>query len=182
MKDFQVAPKNNEGKFKVYLLLPFLTGVPDSSITQRQKVIRQTALELYRGMLLTETEMEKMGVKVEIEVIDFYDNVELIKQWTQGTRLNDADLIIGPLFKESLEAIAPWAKKRNIWVVCPVPISNKILMGNERIIKAFPSDVSQWGAIARLCWKKNQIKFRFSCMQEKPRLKRREPRLSSHVT
>ncbi|MEN9334926.1 MAG: hypothetical protein RLY35_2106 [Bacteroidota bacterium] len=146
---FQVAPKTSEGKFKVYLLLPFLSGVPDSTITQRQKVIRQTALELYRGMLLTEEEMEKSGMKVEIEVVDFYDNVELIKQWTQGNRLNDADLIIGPLFKESLEALAPWAKKRNIWVVCPVPISNKILMGNERVIKAFPSDVSQWGATAR---------------------------------
>ncbi len=148
-KDFQVAPKASEGKFKVYLLLPFLSSVPDSSITPRQKVIRQTALELYRGMLLTEIEMESFGIKVEIEVIDFYDNVDLAKQWTQGTRLNDADLIIGPLFKESLEALAPWAKKRNIWLVCPVPISNKILMGNERIIKAFPSDVSQWGATAR---------------------------------
>lgn len=146
---FQVAPKATEGKFKVYLLLPILAGVPDSTITQRQKVIRQTALELYRGMLLSEQEMEQLGVKVEVEVIDFYDNVEQIKIWTQGDRLNDADLIIGPLFKESLEALAPWAKKRNIWIVCPVPISNKILMGNERIIKAFPSDVSQWGATAR---------------------------------
>ncbi len=155
---FQVAPKSSEGKFKVYLLLPFLSGVPDSTITQRQKVIRQTALELYRGMLLTEGEMEKSGLKVEIEVVDFYDNVELIKQWTQGNRLNDADLIIGPLFKESLEALAAWAKKRNIWVVCPVPISNKILMGNERIIKAFPSDVSQWGATARYVLEKKSDK------------------------
>jgi len=146
---FQVTPKVSEEKFKVYLLLPFLSGVPDSTITQRQKVIRQTALELYRGMLLTESEMKKSGVKVEIEVVDFYNSVDLIKQWTQGSRLNDADLIIGPLFKESLEALAPWAKKRNIWLVCPVPISNKILMGNERIVKAFPSDVSQWGATAR---------------------------------
>lgn len=156
--DFQVAPKTSGESYKVYLLLPFLSGVPDSTITQRQKVIRQTALELYRGMLLTETEMEKFGMRVEIELIDFYDNVELIKQWTQGSRLNDADLIIGPLFKESLEALAPWAKKRNVWVVCPVPISNKILMGNERIIKAFPSDVSQWGATARYVLEKKSDK------------------------
>lgn len=145
----QDSVKVKNGKMKIYLLLPFLAGVKDSVITQKQKVIRQTALEIYRGMMMSRSEMEKLGQDIEIEVIDFYNNVEQVGKWTSGDRLNDADLIIGPLFKESIEAFAPWLKKRGIWMVCPVPISNKILMGNERIVKAFPSDVSQWGAAAR---------------------------------
>ena len=145
----QESVKVKNGKMKIYLLLPFFASVKDSVITQKQKVIRQTALEIYRGMMMSRSEMEKLGQDIEIEVIDFYNNVEQVGKWTSGDRLNDADLIIGPLFKESIEAFAPWVKKRGIWMVCPVPISNKILMGNERIVKAFPSDVSQWGASAR---------------------------------
>ncbi len=145
----QEVINSRSGKMKIYLLLPFLAGVKDSVISQKQKVIRQTALEIFRGMKLAKSEMERLGQDIEIEVIDFYNNVEQVEKWTNGDRLNDADLIIGPLFKESIEAFAPWVKKRGIWMVCPVPISNKILMGNERVVKAFPSDVSQWGAAAR---------------------------------
>ncbi len=141
--------KVNTDKLKVYLLLPFYTGVPDSVISARQKVIRETALQIYRGMLLATEPLNDLNISIEIEVVDFADNVTLAKEWTQSGKFNDADFLIGPLFKESLEVFAEWADTKGVWVVCPVPISNKILMGNDHLIKAFPSDVSQWSATAR---------------------------------
>lgn len=141
--------KVNTDKLKIYLLLPFYTGIPDSVISARQKVIRETALQIYRGMLLATDTLAAQSIKMDIEVIDFADNVTLAKEWTQSGKFNDADFLVGPLFKESLEVFAQWAKSKGVWVICPVPISNKVLMGNDHLIKAFPSDVSQWGATAR---------------------------------
>ncbi|MEY3598672.1 MAG: D-gamma-glutamyl-meso-diaminopimelic acid endopeptidase CwlS precursor [Bacteroidota bacterium] len=141
--------KVNTDKLKIYLLLPFYSGVPDSVISARQKVIRETALQIYRGMLLATDTLAAQNIKMDIEVVDFADNVTLAKEWTQSGKFNDADFLVGPLFKESLEVFAQWGKSKGVWVICPVPISNKVLMGNDHLIKAFPSDVSQWGATAR---------------------------------
>ena len=141
--------KVNTEKLKIYLLLPFYSGVPDSVISARQKVIRETALQIYRGMLLATDTLVAQNMKMDVEVVDFADNVTLAKEWTASGKFNDADFLVGPLFKESLDVFAQWAQSKGVWVICPVPISNKVLMGNDHLIKAFPSDVSQWGATAR---------------------------------
>lgn len=146
------TPSKKMGKddsLHVVLMLPFFASVEDSLITPRQKVIRQTALQIYRGMLLCTDTLERMGVKVSVRVIDFENNVERMKSLIAVGALENADVVMGPLFKESIEMVADWAEKNNSWVVCPVPISNKVLMNNPRLIKAFPSDVSLWASTAK---------------------------------
>jgi len=133
----------------IVLMLPFFASVEDSVITPRQKVIRQTALQIYRGMLLCTDTLERLGVKASVQIIDFENNVDRLKSLIAVGALENVDVVIGPLFKESIEIAADWAEKNKSWVVCPVPISNKVLMNNPRLIKAFPSDVSLWASTAK---------------------------------
>jgi LysM repeat protein len=140
---------SKDDSLHIVLMLPFFASVDDSLISPRQKVIRQTALQLYRGMLLSTDTLQKLGVKASIQIIDFENNTEKLKSLIAVGAFENVDVVIGPLFKESIEIAAEWAEKNNAWVVCPVPISNKVLMNNPHLIKAFPSDVSLWASTAK---------------------------------
>ena len=157
LEEVTIKEKDDSSGMTIALLLPFYLGVKDSLLGSHTKAVRQTALEIFRGMRMATDSVERMGVNAKIKVYSFENNVERLNEMITAGKFDNVDVFIGPLFKESLEVLAKWAQANDAWVVCPVPITNKVLMNNPRIIKAFPSDVSLWASMARYVAKKSSL-------------------------
>jgi LysM repeat protein len=138
----------SKSPWDVAVILPFFSSRKDS-ISDKQRKMREVSLQLYRGIRLATDSLKKAGLKANVRVLDCGDSKALAEEYVKNGKLKGTDLIIGPLFKEPAEVWAKWAHDNNAWVVCPVPITNKVLMGNDRLVKAFPSDVSLWASTAR---------------------------------
>lgn len=157
MEEVTIKESDDSTGITIALLLPFYLGVKDSLLGSHSKAVRQTALEIFRGMRMATDSVERLGVNARIKVYSFENSTERMNEYLASGKFNDVDVFIGPLFKESLEVLAKWALDNDAWVVCPVPITNKVLMNNPRIIKAFPSDVSLWASMARYVARKSSL-------------------------
>jgi hypothetical protein len=99
-----------------------------------------TFLELYQGMLVAADTLRSLGLDITISVYDIKrDTSEAISLIRSG-KLDNADLIIGPVYSNNLSIIADYANSREIPVVSPVPLrSNSSLSGRPYLYMAFPS-------------------------------------------
>lgn len=97
-------------------------------------------LEAYEGVLIAADSLRALGLTVEMEVYDTGADSAEIKRLMRSGELEDADLIIGPVFSYNLEQIAGWAAERDIPVVSPVPLRDSHIHENKpTLYRVFPS-------------------------------------------
>jgi LysM repeat protein/ABC-type branched-subunit amino acid transport system substrate-binding protein len=148
-------PLNFEGeikkeKYNIALMLPFMANDVDTvGLSDKEKKLRDVAVNLYRGALVAMDTLKKEGFKGDIFVFDVADDKYAAQKLLQGKDLANADLIIGPAFREPLQEVSQWGAKNGVHVVCPVPQSNRVLLASSNMSKAYPSEATQWEAIAR---------------------------------
>lgn len=146
-----------QGTMDIAVLLPFYldrnskrTEV-DSSVFQKGKrqyrieklpdewIFPQSLdfLEMYNGILLAADTLRSLGLDITIHTFDIRsDTVELTRLINSG-RLDDMDLIIGPVYSHNLQIASRHASPRGIPVVSPVAlINNDVLQGNPTVFMA----------------------------------------------
>ena len=94
-------------------------------------------LEMYEGILLASDTLRSLGLNINLHTYDIKsDTVELIQLIRSG-KLDDMDLIIGPVYSHNLAIASDYAKSRGIPVVSPVPlINNSELTNNPTLFMA----------------------------------------------
>ena len=131
-------------RFKVGLMLPFarerndsaLAHVPPGSVPRFHEASR-IAAQFYAGALLAIDSARAQGLHAEIHVIDVGDEA---REWTPVIRRAGAtpmDLYIGPFHRQAVEELARMAPTAH--VVCPVPQSNKVILGHGNVSKVIPT-------------------------------------------
>jgi LysM repeat protein/ABC-type branched-subunit amino acid transport system substrate-binding protein len=136
--------------YNIALMLPFMTNEEDTiGLTDKEKKLRDVAVNLYRGALLAFDTLKKEGFRGEIFVYDVADDKYAAQKILQGNDMKNADLIFGPAFREPLQEVGQWGAKNGVHVVCPVPQSNRVLLSSPNMSKAYPSEATQWEAIAK---------------------------------
>ena len=106
-------------------------------------------LEAYEGVLLAADSLRALGLTVEMEVYDTGADSAELKRLIRSGELEDADLIIGPVFSYNLEQIASWAAERDIPVVSPVPLRDSHIHENKpTLYRVFPSQAAIQEVIA----------------------------------
>jgi len=135
------------GSLDVAVLLPFYLkensqrSYIDSS---KQKQIRRVKrpddwiydwsldfVEMYQGILLAADTLRSMGLNVNISVFDIKSDSLELKNLINRGRLDDMELIIGPVWSHNLSIVASWANPRGIPVVSPVPLYNNQVLLNK---------------------------------------------------
>jgi LysM repeat protein len=135
------------GALDVAVLLPFYLqensqrSYIDSS---KQKQIRRVKrpddwiydwsldfVEMYQGILLAADTLRSMGLNVNISVFDIKSDSIEVKNLINRGRLDNMDLIIGPVWSHNLSIVASWASPRGIPVVSPVPLYNNQVLLNK---------------------------------------------------
>lgn len=100
-------------------------------------------LDFYHGFLLAVNDAKEAGISMRIEVIDSkeYQNSSQI---IYSGRLEDSDIIIGPVFASEIEGIIPYANERDITIVSPMdPSANKFIEGNPNFMQISVDDTNQ---------------------------------------
>ncbi len=138
------------GTVRVAVLFPFFVRENNAMVyadtTKRVGTTTQVYdgslpfLEAYEGVLIAADSLRSLGLNVEMKVFDTRADSAEIKRLIRTGELDNADLIIGPVFSYNLEQIAGWAGERDIPVVSPVPLRDSHIHENKpSLYRVFPS-------------------------------------------
>lgn len=139
---------------KVAVLLPFTATVRDTSEgspSGDQSQVINAAVEFRAGMAIALDTLKAEGMNLEVHV---YDSGTRPSQWDALYRNDDLrgmDLYLGPFHRAAVESLVRVAGGAPI--VCPVPQSNKVLLGNPTVSKAVSSRTDQVKETARFAVK-----------------------------
>ena len=132
--------------FKIICMLPFYLDLNDS-LQAKQKEFEESkiypkssvALDFYKGILFALDSISGLKYKYSIEFFDTQNDLNIVKQRVADSSFLKFDLVIGPLYKSNFEIVSKICSKQNMHQVSPVPLSNKILLGNKNVSKIVPS-------------------------------------------
>ncbi len=98
-------------------------------------------IETYEGILLAVDSLRALGLVVEMDVFDTGADSSQVNRLLWSGALNNASLIIGPVFSFNLEKVSSWAAERNIPVISPVALRDKNILENKpTLYRVFPSE------------------------------------------
>lgn len=144
-----VAPPVGAG-YKVALLLPFSATVKDTSAhadNGRYASVTDAAVQFYAGALVAMDSLKKLGLRADVQVFDTGDNAAKWDPVLKNDALRGLDLYIGPFHRGAIEDLVRVANGAHI--VCPVPQSNKVLLGNPTVSKVLSGRPDQLQQMAR---------------------------------
>jgi LysM repeat protein len=117
----QVDPSPHSGdNFRMAVLLPLNIPLNDTlTYSDALKPEHFRFYEFLEGIYLAIDSMKSEGFNLTLEVFDTERNPEKIKSLIRGNLLKEADLIIGPVFPNEIEIVAPYSKANGIPMVSP---------------------------------------------------------------
>lgn len=141
-------------RYKVALLLPFYLDMMKQSeeavdyktSEEINKEIRQKAkyaIEFYQGFKLAAEELVAQGLNLELSIFDTGNDSSKVLEILIGRKLQNVDLIVGPLYLDNFLMVSDYAKRNQINIVSPVKLSNKVLLGNSYVSKVATSEPIQ---------------------------------------
>ena len=151
----------------VNLFLPFYLLQNDSIINKENLVETDNlfaksvpGIEFLSGFQMACDSLLKTGIPVSISVYDTpSDSASAVSFFARKT-FNPADLWVGPFHSQAATAAANAIKKTNALLVLPYSTHNKLLLGNERVIKLSPSMPTELEQMAiQLIEKNKQTNF-----------------------
>lgn len=140
---------------RIGFLLPFSAARNDSVLEATANAANgprfyeasRIAAQFWAGARMALDTLAAMGLNAEVEVIDVGDDA---RQWAKALKdphLNGLDLAIGPFHRAAIEQLARAQPK--LPIVCPVPQSNKVVLGLPNVSKAVPARSDQVRHAAR---------------------------------
>jgi LysM repeat protein len=141
----EVAPVRQGQRYKVGLLLPFAIDRNDSILAAnsghdvRFHEAARIAAQYSAGARMAIDSLEKLGLDAEITVLDVGEDPRVWNGVLKQPELKDIDLFIGPFHRTAIDQLARAIPSAHI--VCPVPQSNKVILGNPSVSKVTPTRV-----------------------------------------
>ncbi len=129
----------------VGLLLPFSTSRNDSVIEHTAQdpagasfyEASRIAAQFYAGARMALDSMERLGLRADVTVVDVGDDPRSWSAALKSPAVVKLELSIGPFHRSAIEQLARAQPRTRI--VCPVPQSNKIVLGLPNVIKTSTS-------------------------------------------
>ncbi|MEQ8629320.1 hypothetical protein [Ekhidna sp.] len=120
-------PLVKKDEYAVAVVLPFMY----ESLETPQTVIRNSIIfDLYQGMELAQAELEKEDIKLNLFPFDTQKKGSVTYDLIKDKKLDNADVIIGPLYSGPSNFISQFSKENKITMVNPVS-SNEAIVGNN---------------------------------------------------
>lgn len=140
---------------RIGFLLPFSTARNDSALEATSSApngprfyeASRVAAQFWAGARMALDTLAAMGLNADARAIDVGDDA---RQWSKALKdpaIGELDLAIGPFHRSAIEQLARAHPK--LPVVCPVPQSNKVVLGLPNVSKAVPARSDQVRHAAR---------------------------------
>ncbi len=127
---------------KIAYLLPFSTAVNDS-ILERDPTqpkfhsVTRMAASFYAGARMALDTLEAEGLRADVRVMDSGESPAVWGGLLRSPELAGTDLFIGPFHRSAIEQLA--RSKPEAHIVCPVPQSNRVILGMGNVSKIVPA-------------------------------------------
>jgi LysM repeat protein/ABC-type branched-subunit amino acid transport system substrate-binding protein len=93
----------------------------------------------YEGALLAIDSLQQMGIRVDFEIWDSEQKASKVKNFVSSGILNNADLIIGPVYPNEQKEISDFVIKKKIPLVSPLSPSDEQTKDNEFFFQVNPT-------------------------------------------
>lgn len=149
LKEPKIAKENNDKALNVIhvnLFLPFYLNQNDSIINK--ETIEETdelysksipGIEFISGFQVACDSIVKSGSKININVYDTPADSAAAVSFFANKQFKSAALWIGPFHSHAASSAAKAVKNTNALLVLPYSSPNKVLLGNENVLKISPS-------------------------------------------
>lgn len=141
-------------EYKVVLMLPFCLGMPD------KWKVRDIMAEYYEGVEIAINELEAMGMKMQLTVLDTkMDSLEVIRLLS-NPELQKVDLFIGPVYDNELVEVEKFCAIYKIALVSPLRYYPNTLGADFPLINCNAVDSLQFfytGKFSANAFKKFQV-------------------------
>ena len=135
---------NTNNQPNIVLMLPFRLDLIDvNNKANAAELIDNRkdsnwSLGLYSGALVALDSIKKLGLNVNVSVLDTEKSLERTKELLLKPELKKVDAIIGPLDSQSLQEVATRMAQYQIPVIAPLPAKSDISLNN--VFYSVPSD------------------------------------------
>lgn len=123
---------------RIAVLLPFTSATSDSLAATdeeyRNSSVTDAAVEFRAGLAMALDTLQAKGLNADVQV---FDTGMKPAQWDplfRSDAIRGMDLYIGPFHRSAIESLVKVAG--NAPIICPVPQSNKVILGNPTVSKA----------------------------------------------
>ncbi len=144
--DIQLGSDENlplimKDEYAVAVVLPFMF----ESLSTPQTVIRNSIIfELYQGMDMAQKDLKAEGINLNLFPFDTQKKGSVTYDLINDKKLDNADVIIGPLYSGPSKYISQFSKENQITVINPVS-SNEEIVGDNPYSYLFKSSYSTQG-------------------------------------
>ncbi len=127
------AESKHNKEFQIALMLPLYLDSDNSENHIDSRSLR--FLDYYKGTRMAVDSLAAMGMKINLKVYDVDNSQAKIHQALSDSELENADLIIGPLFRSSFFQVAEFAKQHDIHIVNPLTTDENVIRNNPSVFK-----------------------------------------------
>jgi LysM repeat protein len=149
LKEPKVEKKSNEKPLSgihVNLFLPFYLNQNDSLINKESLVETDElfsksipGIEFLSGFQIACDSIIKLGTKVNINIYDTPADSSAAASFFANKQFKNAALWVGPFHSHAASSAAKAVKNSNTLLILPYSSPNKVLLGNENVLKITPS-------------------------------------------
>lgn len=140
-------------RYDIALMLPFSIDRNDSVLAAADARAyynyTSIAAQFYAGARMAIDSLERMGLSADVRVFDMGTDQQVWGSVLKRPEVRDVDLFLGPFHRSAIEELSRVNKHAHI--VCPVPQSNKVLLGHPNVSKVVNARADQVQQIARYC-------------------------------
>ncbi|MCF8378215.1 MAG: LysM peptidoglycan-binding domain-containing protein [Bacteroidales bacterium] len=136
--------------FNIALMLPFFLQEYDSLLSMKKvdfgtlsNLVSFRFLDFYGGFKMAVDSMAAQGMKTNLFIYDVDNDQEKIEQVLLNSELGSMDLIVGPLYRQSFQKAASFAKSYKIPIINPLSTRSEILLNNPYVFKIKPDESFQ---------------------------------------
>ncbi len=136
-------------ELEVALLLPFQVQ-HYQTLSKPDTVLERSlmAIEFFEGVNIALEQLKKEGHNYTVRVFDTKREAETVKNLLASGQLDNADLILGPMFKKTLPSVAEFGRRKRIPVISPVSPSSEFAKDNPYFLVTNPSMGTHFDRIA----------------------------------
>lgn len=134
-----LPPTRVGGTYKIAMLLPFAVERNDSVLAAkpgrdtRFHEATRIAAQFNAGAMLALDSLKVLGLDAQVLVVDMGEEPRTWNGVLKRADLKDVDLFIGPFHRSAIEQLA--RSHPSAHIVCPVPQSNKVILGQPTVSK-----------------------------------------------
>ena len=147
MEQCYADPENANKRYKVALMVPLYLGemgkldVAKENVPKAQKSRSMAFLQFYEGFIMAVKDLEKEGLKLDLNVFDVTENVASAERALTAIEGKDYDLIVGPFYGKSFTVIEDYAKTAGITMINPLSNRESVIVDSPNVVKVKPGNV-----------------------------------------